>query len=78
MKIKKFKRKCKILSLVLILTGTVISIAGFGIVGFDYNNLKENALKDTWYQTIHVSENNVWYGVDLGNNIHLMSIGNAE
>lgn len=76
--IKKIKRKCIILSLVLILTGTLISIAGFGVVGFNYNTLKENAIEEAWYQTIHINNDNLWYGVKLGNNIHLMNIGNAE
>lgn len=76
--IKKIKRKCIILSLVLILTGTLISIAGFGVVGFNYNELKENAIKEAWYQTIHINNDNLWYGVELGNNIHLLNIGNAE
>lgn len=78
MKIKNFKRKCIILSLILILSGAVISIAGFGAVGFQYDDLKEQAKKDTWYQTIHINDDNLWYGINLGNNIHLFSIGNAE
>lgn len=78
MKIKQFKKKCIILSLVLILTGTLISIAGFGIVGFNYKDLKEEVGEDVWYQTIHINNNNLWYGVDLSNNIHLLSIGYRE
>lgn len=78
MKIKKLKRKCVIVSLVLILTGAIISLLGFGIVDFNYNYLKENPIDEAWYQTIHISNDNLWYGVDLGNNIHLLSIGNAE
>jgi hypothetical protein len=78
MKIERFKRKCIILSLVFIIVGLLISTAGFGVAGFNYNHLKENAFDDAWYQTIHISDDNLWYGVDLGNNIHLLSIGNAE
>ena len=78
MKIKNFKRKCIILSLMLILTGALISIAGFGVAGFNYNNVKENTTTDVWYQTIHISSDNLWYGVKLGNNIHLMNIGNPD
>ena len=55
MKIKNFKRKCIILSLILILTGALISIAGFGVAGFNYNNVKENATTDVWYQTIRIN-----------------------
>ena len=58
MKIKNFKRKCTILSLILIMTGTFITIAGFGVAGFNYNHLKENATDDAWYQTIHISNDN--------------------
>jgi hypothetical protein len=79
MKIKQFKRKCIILSLVLILTGMLISIAGFGVIGFNYDDLKENVSEDAWYQTIHINNNNnLWYGVGLGDNIYLISIGNIE
>lgn len=77
MKIKNFKRKCIILSAALILTGTLISIAGFGITGFNYEDLKRSASEDAWYQTIHVNNNELWYGVKLGDNIHLMTIGNG-
>ncbi len=76
--IRKIKRKCIILSLILILTGTLISIAGFGVVGFSYNALKEKELKEAWYQTIHINNDKLWYGVKLGDNIHLFNIGNAE
>lgn len=62
MKIRKFKRKFIILSLVLILAGTLISIAGFGVTGFNYNNLKESASNDAWYQTIHIGNDNISYG----------------
>lgn len=78
MKINKFKRKCIILSLILIITGVLISATGFGVVGFNYDDLKEQTTKDSWYQTVHIDNDNLWYGVDLGNNIHLLSIGNAE
>lgn len=78
MKLQKFKRKCILLSVALILAGAFISIAGFGMAGFSYNHLKKNAAHDAWYQTFHVSNDNLWYGVDLGGNIHLLSIGDAE
>ena len=78
MKIKKFKRKCTILSLILIITGALISITGFGIAGFNYNDLKGQTIKESWYQTVHIDNDNLWYGVDLGNDIHLLHIGNAE
>jgi len=78
MKITRFKSKCIKLSLVLILVGALISTVGFGVTGFSYNRLKESAINDDWYQTIHISNDNLWYGTVLGNNIHLLSIGNAE
>lgn len=54
------------------------TIAGFGIIGFRYKDLKENAKKDAWYQTIHVNNDNLWYGVKVGDNIHLLQIGNID
>lgn len=78
MKINKFKRKSIIISIILIISGTLISIAGFGLVGFKVDVLKENVKEDAWYQTIHINNDNLWYGVVLGDNIHLLNIGNAE
>lgn len=78
MKIMKFKKKCIILSLILILAGAFISTVGYGIEGFNYNTLKEDLTKDSWYQTIHISNGNLWYGIELGNNVHLLSIGYVE
>jgi hypothetical protein len=78
MKIKRFRRKCVIFSIAFILAGALITTAGFGVVGFNYNHLKENAIDDAWYHTIHISNDNFWYGIGLGNNIYLLSIGNAE
>lgn len=78
MKIKNFRKKYIILSFALILTGVLISLAGFGVTRFNYNHLKENAADDVWYQTIHVNNNSLWYGVKLGDNIYLMTIGNAN
>ncbi len=78
MKIKRFKKKCIILSFVLILAGALISSAGFGIVGFNFQRLKKEASDDSWYQTIHLSDDYQWYGIDIGNDIHLFNIGNFE
>jgi|GEM_PF-1391905 hypothetical protein len=79
MNIKNYKRKLVVLSLVLILTGSIISLAGFGSVGFKYNRLKEKMLNDKWYQTIHINSNDdPWYGIDFGNNIHLFVFGDSD
>ncbi len=78
MKIKNYKRKCTRISCILILAGILISAAGFGISGFDYRKLQDYNEKDPWYQTVHIKEDQVWYDVDLGNNIHLMNIGSAK
>ncbi len=78
MKIKNYKRKGIILSLIFILTGAFISVAGYGIVDFNSKRLIECAKEDTWYQTIHVnSDNNLWYGIDLGDDVTLFGIGNS-
>ena len=78
MKIKRVQRKYIYFSLIMIIAGIVISMTGFGIVGFHYEELKKQTTRDSWYQTVHISEDNLWYGVDFGNNIHLFNIGNAK
>ncbi|OYO99957.1 hypothetical protein C8E03_107173 [Lachnotalea glycerini] len=79
MKIKSFKKKAIMLSLIFILTGTIIFIAGFGFLGFNNNRLKEYAYNDTWYQTIHVNSNNeLWFGIEFGDDIHLFTIGKCD
>ncbi len=78
MKIKNFKRKCVTLSLALILTGALITAAGFGAVGFNYDTVKEKSANAVWYQTLHTNGDNIWYGIELGNHIHILSIGYAE
>jgi hypothetical protein len=78
MKIINFKRKCMIVSLALILTGGLITAAGFGAAGFNYEMVKERCTNAAWYQTIHTNGDKLWYGIDLGNNIHIFSIGYSE
>lgn len=78
MKIKNFKKKFIILSIVLILLGTGITFAGYGKMGFDYNRLRESAQGDAWYQTIHGDDNGLWYGVKIGNDLYLMAIGKGS
>ncbi len=78
MKIKKFKKKCIILSLILILAGGFITIAGFGTAGFNYNHLKKNATDDAWYHVIHINDDELWYGVGFGENVRIMGIGNVD
>jgi len=55
-----------------------ISVVGFGMTGFNYDHLKDEAREDSWYQTIHINNDNIWYGIDSGENIHLFQIGNVE
>ncbi len=79
MKMKELKRKCIVFSVVLILAGALVSAGGYGLFGFDYNNLKETAVEDSWYQTFHInSKGNLWYGLDFGNDIHLLTIGDSD
>jgi len=40
--------------------------------------LKENAIDDAWYHTIHINNDNLWFGGKLGDNIHMMNIGNSD
>lgn len=72
MKIKKLKKIIIILSVLLIIAGASISAIGFGVAGFDFENLKDNN-NDKWYQTVHISETESWYGVQFGD-LHLISI----
>jgi hypothetical protein len=79
MSIKNFKKKMIGLSLLVILAGAFVSIAGFGLTGFNYDRLKETADHNVWYQTIHVnSSDNLWYGIDLGNEVHLFVLGDSD
>lgn len=73
-----FKKRIILVSLILILTGTFISIVGFGTADFNYNQLKESVDEDVWYQTIHIKNDNVWYGIGLGDNVSLFVIGNSD
>lgn len=54
--IRNFKRKIVNISVSLILIGTIISIAGFGIAGFDLTSFQSNDAKK-WYRTIYIDEN---------------------
>lgn len=78
MNIKKYVKECVALSFVLIIAGALISTVGFESANFNYEKLKENNLNNAWYQTVHISDEGTWYGVDLGHNIHLFNIGCAE
>lgn len=78
MKIKNFKRKGIRLSVIFIIAGMLLSLAGFGAAGFDYQRLKEGAADAPWYQTIHTDGKGFWYGVDLGEHVRLEFTGNNE
>lgn len=79
MRIKNYKKKIVVYSLLAILTGAFVTIAGFGFIGFNYGRLKEKAEKDVWYQTIHVnSSNELWYGIDLSNKVHIFVLGDSD
>jgi hypothetical protein len=79
MSIKNFKKKIVVYSLLAILTGVFVSIAGYGLMGFNYDRLKEKAEKDVWYQTIHVnSSDGLWYGIDLSDEVNLFVLGDSE
>ena len=78
MKLRKFKKKCIIVSLALILIGALTTAVGFGTTGFHIDTVKEKSINAPWYQTIHTNGDRIWYGIDLGNNIHIFSIGYSE
>lgn len=76
--IQKYKKKCIAVSLILIVTGMLIAIIGFGTAGFQYSRLEESAKGDVWYQTIHADGNNLWYGIKLDDDVNLFVIGNSD
>lgn len=77
--IKNVKKKCMVLSLVLILAGAIISTIGFGVAGFNYDKFKASIPKGNAFQTIHLnSSGNPWYGLDFGNNINIFVLGDSE
>jgi hypothetical protein len=79
MSIKNFKKKIIVLSLFAILAGAFISIAGYGLTGFNYGHLKEKADNDVWYQTLHLnSSENLWYGININDDINLFVLGDSE
>lgn len=78
MKIKNLKRKSIAISLILILCGALVSAAGYGMLDFSYEKLMNSTVEDAWYHTIHIKNDSLWYGVKINDNIHIMSIGNAE
>jgi hypothetical protein len=51
---------------------------GFGATGFHIDTVKEKSINAPWYQSIHINGNEIWYGVELGNHIHLFNIGCSE
>ncbi|BCK01732.1 hypothetical protein [Anaerocolumna chitinilytica] len=67
-----------LISLITILTGFVISVAGYGVEGFNYSHFKEKANSSAWYQTIHANDDNLWYGIKLGDDINLFVIGSSD
>ncbi len=78
MKIKNINKKIILVSLIFILAGAIISFVGYSAAGFNYQKLKESTKENVWYQTIHTNDDNFWYGIDLGNDIHLFAIGNTD
>lgn len=61
------KRTGMILSVVLIVVGIIVGTCGFGMARFDRNRLPQDGHKP-WYQTIAVSNQSWWFGVQIGSN----------
>ncbi len=78
MKIRDFKKNSIILIISLIVTGAVITTIGFGSAGFNLNKVKEMSSKPRWYQTIHNNDDHLWYGIEPGSHLHIISIGDAD
>lgn len=56
MGIANYKKKCITLGISLIITGTIITIVGFGLTGFDLSKFKKTD-SYKWYRTINVGHN---------------------
>jgi hypothetical protein len=77
--IKNVKRKCAILSILLILVGAVISSIGFGAAGFNFDKFKASVPQGNSLQTIHMnSKGDLWYGLDFGTDFHLFVLGEPD
>ncbi len=75
MKIISCKKKLIGISLGLIVIGILITGIGFGMQGFGVTKqLEYNTHK--WYQTIRIDNGSWSYGVNIGDGIHLMYLGN--
>ncbi len=55
MKIRNFKKKCKTWSIVLIITGLLITLSGFAMNSFS-NEAFQESNGHHWYQTIRYEE----------------------
>jgi hypothetical protein len=75
MRIKDYKKKCILLSITLIIVGTFISFAGFGLTGFDVNKFEETGIHK-WYRTIQVDDGSYSYGIKFGKDFSIINIGN--
>lgn len=69
MKIINYKKKLISLSLILIASGMIISIAGFWMVGFNLSKFNERS-SNAWYRTIHMGDGSV----SFGNGVYFQSI----
>lgn len=63
--ISNLKKKIAGLSIIFILAGAVIGLAGFGMAGFDLSEFEREG-EPKWYQTIHVDEGQLWVGISIG------------
>ena len=64
MRIINYKKKGISISIKLIIIGAVISLIGFGLLGFDINKF-DKAGAHQWYSTVHVTDGNFSLGIDL-------------
>ncbi|MFQ7549829.1 MAG: hypothetical protein ACLRMZ_05495 [Blautia marasmi] len=64
MKMKSFKSKILLAGVIFMLAGAAVGLVGFGMTGFEPNNLLKWS-ENRWYQTIHYQQGNFHIGIKL-------------
>lgn len=74
MKLKSFKTKVLLAGIILMLAGTAVGFVGFGMTGFEPNNLLKWE-EHKWYQTIHYDKEGLHIGIKLREGVYITSLG---
>lgn len=74
MKMKSFKSKIMLAGVIFMLAGAAVGLVGFGMTGFEPNNLLKWS-ENRWYQTIHYQQGNFHIGIKLREGVYITSFG---